>query len=266
MSPPSPADHLPPLKLSVLIPAFNEERTIAQVLDRLLELKNLPQLEILVIDDGSADRTGQIAADYATRHPATVRLLQQSPNQGKTAAVARGLAEFSGDIVMIQDADTEYDPAEIPDLIAPILEGRADVVYGSRFLVKRAARVLYYYHYLANKSLTALSNALTNRNMSDIETCYKAMRAEVARPLRLRSRGFGLEVELTAAICLTRARTYEVPISYYGRTYEEGKKIGWRDGVAAIWYILYFNLIHRFTTDAKRYRREVDEALKEASG
>jgi len=151
------------------------------------------------------------------------------------------------------------------DVIAPILEDVADVVYGSRFMVKRASRVLYYYHYLANKFLTCLSNILTNRNMSDIETCYKAFRREVIVPLRLTSHGFGMEVEITAMVCKTRARTYEVPISYYGRTYEEGKKIGMWDGVAAIWYILYFNLIHPWTNEGSEYIRTVNASLKSRS-
>jgi hypothetical protein len=155
----------------------------------------------------------------------------------------------------------EYDPLEIPDVIGPILDGHADVVYGSRFLVKRASRVLYYYHYLANKFLTCLSNILTNRNMSDIETCYKAFRREVIVPMQLCSRGFGMEVEITAMVCKTRARTYEVPISYYGRTYEEGKKIGTWDGVAAIWYILYFNLVHPLTSSGRKYIQAVNNSL-----
>ncbi|MFN7733353.1 MAG: hypothetical protein ACK5OB_15760, partial [Pirellula sp.] len=147
-------------------------------------------------------------------------------------------------------------------VIAPIVDDVADVVYGSRFLVKKASRVLYFYHYLANKFLTFLSNMLTNRNMSDIETCYKAFRREVLAPLTLTSRGFGMEVEITAMVCKTRARTYEVPISYYGRTYDEGKKIGMRDGVAAIWYILYYNLITPLTGAGQSYIAQVNTALK----
>jgi hypothetical protein len=160
-----------------------------------------------------------------------------------------------------QDADLEYDPAEIPEVVAPIFAGRADVVFGSRFLVRRATRVLYYYHYLANRLLTCLSNMLTNRNMTDIETCYKAFRAGVIKPLRLSSRGFGMEVEITAMVCQTNARTYEVPISYYGRTYREGKKIGFRDGVAAVWYIFYYNLVQPLLPSGRRYVRDVNAFL-----
>jgi hypothetical protein len=145
--------------------------------------------------------------------------------------------------------------------VAPIFAGRADVVFGSRFLVRRATRVLYYYHYLANRLLTCLSNMLTNRNMTDIETCYKAFRAGVIKPLRLSSRGFGMEVEITAMVCQTNARTYEVPISYYGRTYREGKKIGFRDGVAAVWYIFYYNLVQPLLPSGRRYVRDVNAFL-----
>ena len=247
--------------ISILIPAYNEAATIATVLDRVLALP-LGPLEVVVVNDASTDNTGQILETYASSHP-NIKVLTQPRNRGKTAAIRLAIEAFTGDIAVIQDADLEYDPDEIADLVEPILQDRADVVYGSRFMVKKAARVLYFYHYVANKSLTFLSNLLTNRNMSDIETCYKALRREVLKPIRLRSRGFGMEVEITAAICKTKARTYEVPISYYGRTYEEGKKIGWLDGVEAIWYILYFNLFHPWTKVGREYRREVNQLLEE---
>jgi glycosyltransferase involved in cell wall biosynthesis len=249
-------------KISILVPAYNEEKTIGRVLDRLLELP-FSNLEIIVVDDGSRDETRQVVEEIAALH-SQVKMLSQSYNQGKTAAIARAIAMSTGDVLIVQDADLEYDPREIPDVIAPILEDVADVVYGSRFLVKKASRVLYYYHYLANKFLTCLSNILTNRNMSDIETCYKAFRREVIVPLQLTSKGFGMEIEITAMVCKTRARTYEVPISYYGRTYEEGKKIGVSDGIAAIWYIFYYNLVHPRTKRGKDYVASVNAALENA--
>jgi len=249
------------LKVSILVPAFNESKTIERVLNKLLALSIGP-IEIIVVDDGSTDDTGKIVERLSAGQP-EVRLFTQAKNRGKTAAIARAIAESTGTILIVQDADLEYDPTEIADVIAPIADGVADVVYGSRFLVKRASRVLYYYHYLANKFLTCLSNVLTNRNMSDIETCYKAFHRDVIVPFDFRSKGFGMEVELTAMICKTRARTYEVPISYYGRTYEEGKKIGTKDGIAAIWYILYFNMIHPFTRSGRRYIQTVNAALRD---
>ncbi len=249
------------MKLSILIPAYNERPSIRNLLERLVEV-NLPDCEVVIVDDGSKDGTAEIVSDFISAYP-NMRLFQQPVNQGKTAAIARAIAESTGDVLIVQDADLEYDPAEILEVIGPILKGQADVVYGSRFMVKKAARVLYFYHYLANKLLTLLSNLLTNRNMSDIETCYKAFRAEVIRPLRFKSRGFGMEIEITAMICKTAARTYEVPISYYGRTYEEGKKIGVRDGVAALWYIFYFNLLYPWTSSCREYVNTVNEKLAE---
>jgi glycosyltransferase involved in cell wall biosynthesis len=251
------------MKISILIPAYNEAATITAVLSKLDALP-IADMEVIVVDDGSTDGTSELVEAYVSRHP-EVRLLVQSPNQGKTAAIALAVKEAKGDVLIVQDADLEYDPKEIPDVIAPILEDVADVVYGSRFLVKRASRVLYFYHYVANKFLTLLSNVLTNRNMSDIETCYKAFRREVIAPLTLTSQGFGMEVEITAMVCKTRARTYEVPISYYGRTYEEGKKIGFSDGVAAIWYILYYNLVTPWTRTGRDYIKTVNQALAQRS-
>ncbi|XZE44475.1 glycosyltransferase family 2 protein [Pirellulaceae bacterium SH467] len=250
------------VKISILVPAYNEEKTIGRVLERLLELP-FPEKEILVVDDGSQDGTAEVVASVAGRRP-EVKLFRQATNQGKTAAIARAIALSTGDVLIVQDADLEYDPREIPDVVAPILENVADVVYGSRFLVKKASRVLYYYHYIANKFLTCLSNLLTNRNMSDIETCYKAFRRDVIAPMKLTSKGFGMEIEITAMVCKTQSRTYEVPISYYGRTYEEGKKIGLYDGIAAIWYIFYYNLVHPRTKAGREYISTVNTALKDA--
>jgi glycosyltransferase involved in cell wall biosynthesis len=251
--------HAPPGKLSVLIPVYNEEKTVSEIITRVLALGPVVK-EIVIVDDGSKDRTAEIVRARAEGEP-KVRFYQSPQNQGKTAAIKKALELATGDIIIIQDADLEYDPAEIPEVIDPILRGVADVVFGSRFLVRKAARVLYFYHYLANTGLTFLSNVLTNRNMSDIETCYKAFRAEVIKPLVLTSKGFGMEVEITALVCKTHARTYEVPISYYGRAYEEGKKIGFMDGVAALWYIGYYNLVKPWTASGRQYVRLVNEAL-----
>jgi glycosyltransferase involved in cell wall biosynthesis len=212
-----------------------------------------------VVDDGSSDATASRVESFGSPR---VRLVRQVPNAGKTAAVKRGLAEVTSPIVIIQDADLEYDPAEIPYVIEPILTGRADVVYGSRFLVRRAARVLYFYHYLANRGLTLLCNLLTNLNMTDIETCYKAFRTPIVQQIPLTSRGFGMEVEITAMIAKTRARIYEVPISYYGRTYAEGKKIGLLDGLKALGYIFYYNVVQAGSARCRAYVRAVNSFLE----
>jgi glycosyltransferase involved in cell wall biosynthesis len=256
----TPSSERADIRLSVLVPAYNEEPTVAELLRRVLDLGGLVH-EIVVVDDGSQDATVAEVQRVAAEDP-RVRLVQLKTNQGKTAAIRRAIEEATGDCLIVQDADLEYDPAEIPDVVAPIRQGLADVVFGSRFLVRKATRVLYYYHYLANTFLTFLSNLLTNRNMSDIETCYKAFRAGVIKPLRLTSRGFGMEVEITAMVCKTHARTYEVPISYYGRTYAEGKKIGLSDGLAAIWYIFYYNLIQPRLPSGRKYIREVNAFLR----
>jgi len=246
--------------VSVLMAAYNESRTVDVVLRRLLAVA-IPLREVIVVDDGSTDRTAQIVQRVMAEDP-RVRLVRHGANRGKTAAIGRALREATGEILIVQDADLEYDPADLPQVIAPIVEGRADVVYGSRFLVRRATRVLYFYHFLANRGLTLLSNLFTNRNMTDIQTCYKAFRAGILKPLRLSSSGFGMEVEITAMVCKTKARTYEVPISYYGRTYAEGKKIGPRDGMMALFYIFYFNLVAPWTARGRTYVREVNRWLE----
>lgn len=235
--------------LSVVVPAYNEEGTIATVMRRLLKVPNL--LEIIVVDDCSTDRTYEIAASIAGEH-AHVRLLRHAHNLGKTAALKAGFAATRGEIVTVQDADLEYDPAEIKDLIQPILDGAADVVYGSRFLVRKAARVLYFYHYLANKLLTFVSNILTNVNLTDVETGYKAFRGEIIRNMIISSRGFGFEVEVTAKVAKLGCALYEVPISYYGRTYEQGKKIRASDGLMAFWLVFRFNLFCRLRNSYTR--------------
>ncbi len=225
--------------LSVVIPAYNEEATIARVIENVLRLEALA--EIIVVNDCSRDRTAEIVRELAA-HDARVRLIEHKVNGGKTEALKTGFAEIQGEIVIVQDADLEYDPGEIPEVIQPILEGQADVVYGSRFLVRKASRVLYFYHYLANKLLTFTSNLFTNINLTDVETGYKAFRSEIMRNMVITSSGFGFEIEVTAKVAKLGCAIYEVPISYYGRTYEQGKKIQASDGVAAFWYIVKYNL------------------------
>lgn len=242
--------------LSVIIPAFNEQATIVAILEKVCALRCVSQ--VVVVDDASTDSTYSRVAGFGH---SKVCLIRQEKNGGKTAAIRRGLEQATGQITIFQDADLEYDPSEMEDVIRPILENKADIVYGSRFLVRRATRVLYFYHYLANKSLTFLSNLLTNVNMTDIETCYKAFRTPLITRLPLTSSGFGMEVEITALIGKTKARIYEVPISYYGRTYEEGKKIKLRDGVAALWYIFYYNLIAPRMRVQRKYIQEANEYL-----
>jgi glycosyltransferase involved in cell wall biosynthesis len=226
--------------LSVVIPVYNEEETLATIVERVLAIPRL--LEIIIVDDCSSDRSGEIAANLAETHAPKVRAVRQAKNSGKTEALKTGFALTTGEIVIVQDADLEYDPNEILAVIQPILDGYADVVYGSRFLVRKAARVLYYYHYLANKLLVTISNALTNLNMTDVETGYKAFRGDIIRNMIIVSSGFGFEVEVTAKIAKLGCAIYEVPISYYGRTYDEGKKIGLLDGLQAMWLIFRFNL------------------------
>ena len=226
--------------LSVVMPAYNEAVTISTVVGQVLAIPFL--LELIIVDDCSGDETPNIINSLAASDP-RIRYVRQEKNLGKTEALKTGFALTIGDIVIVQDADLEYDPREIADVIGPIVENRADVVYGSRFMVKKAARVLYFSHYLANKALTFLSNMFTNLNMSDIETGYKAFRGDIIRNLLITSKGFGFEVEVTAKVAKLGCAVYEVPISYYGRTYDEGKKIGMKDGFAAIWYIFRFNLM-----------------------
>ncbi len=225
--------------LSIVMPAYNEEATLETVVGKVLAIPHV--LEVVIVNDCSSDATGKVAENLARQHP-KVKVLHQPKNGGKTEALKVGFASTRGDIVIVQDADLEYDPSDIGEVIAPILAGEADVVYGSRFLVRRAARALYFYHYIANKGLTFLSNLFTNVNMTDVETGYKAFKGDIIRGMRITSSGFGFEIEVTAKVAKLRCRIYEVPISYYGRTYEEGKKIGPMDGIAALWYIVKFNL------------------------
>jgi glycosyltransferase involved in cell wall biosynthesis len=225
--------------LSIVIPAYNEETTLEKVVGRVLKVPYL--LEVVIVNDCSNDATGKVAEQLARIHP-KVKVLHHAVNRGKTEALKTGFASTRGEIVVVQDADLEYDPSDIGEIISPIINGEADVVYGSRFLVRRAARVLYFYHFLANKGLTFLSNLFTNVNLTDVETGYKAFRGNIIREMKISSSGFGFEIEVTAKVAKLGCRLYEVPISYYGRTYEEGKKIGTKDGIAALWYIVRFNL------------------------
>jgi glycosyltransferase involved in cell wall biosynthesis len=228
-------------RLSVIVPAFNEERTIEAVLDKVFQF--VPDVhEVLVIDDASEDRTPEVSHAYTLRDQ-RVKLFRHQTNQGKTAALRTGFAACTGSIVVVQDADLEYDPREISDLISPIKEGTADVCLGSRFMVRRAGRVLYFRHFLANKLLTFINNICTDLNLTDVETGYKATRSEIAKNMIIESSGFGFEIEFVAKCKKIGARIYEVPISYYGRTYEEGKKIGLKDGLDAVWYLLKFNIL-----------------------
>ncbi|HYK18182.1 MAG TPA: glycosyltransferase family 2 protein [Bryobacteraceae bacterium] len=226
--------------LSVVIPAYNEEASLNNVVRKILAIPHLH--EVIIVDDCSKDKTGALADDLARLHP-NVRVAHHKKNGGKTEALKTGFAMTTGEIVIVQDADLEYDPDEIGEVIGPILQGKADVVYGSRFLVRKAARVLYYYHFLANKGLTFLSNLFTNVNLTDVETGYKAFRGEIIRNMIITSSGFGFEIEVTAKVAKLKCAMYEVPISYHGRTYEEGKKIGMTDGLAAVWFIVKFNVL-----------------------
>jgi len=223
------------MKLSVIIPVYNEKGTITTLLQRVLDAPY--EKELLVVDDCSRDGTRQLLQEYS--HP-QVRIFFHEVNQGKGAAIRTAIAHAAGDVIIIQDADLEYDPGEYGRLVEPIEKDVADVVYGSRFL-GGPHRVLFYWHSVGNQFLTTLSNMLTNLNLTDMETCYKAFRREVLQAIPLRSNRFGFEPEVTAKIARRRLRVYETPISYYGRTYAEGKKITWKDGLNAVWCILRYH-------------------------
>lgn len=229
------------MKLSIVIPIYNEIDYIATVIQRVQEvdLAGIDK-ELILVDDASTDGTRDLLLSMAGNN---LRVFLQDRNQGKGAALRRGFAEVTGDIVLIQDADLEYDPKEYPRLLEPILSGRADVVYGSRFSGGEPHRVLYFWHALGNRFLTLLSNALTNLNLTDMECCYKVFRREIIEKITIEENRFGFEPEVTAKVARLGCRIFEVGVSYAGRTYAEGKKIGWRDGVRAIWCILKYNLL-----------------------
>jgi glycosyltransferase involved in cell wall biosynthesis len=233
------------MKLSIVIPIFNEEKTLLEIIARVRAATDYEK-ELILIDDCSTDSSRAILKDLEGEPDLSIHY--HYVNQGKGAALRTGFQHVTGDVVMIQDADLEYDPAEYPILLEPIERGLADVVYGSRFKGSRMSRVHMYWHQMANNFLTWLSNMFTNLNLTDMETCYKVFKAEVIRDMKFESNRFGFEPEVTAKVSRVRlngkrVRVYEVPISYYGRDYEEGKKIGWKDGVAAIWHIFKYNVL-----------------------
>jgi glycosyltransferase involved in cell wall biosynthesis len=236
--------------LSVIIPAYNESKTIGDILQKVtgLEIPGI-ELEIIVVNDCSADDTKALVEKFMSAHSdKNIRLLNQEKNQGKGAAIHRGIREAGGDYLLIQDADLEYDPKEYRDLLKPVLNGQADVVYGSRFVGANPHRILFFWHSIGNKMLTTLSNMFTNLNLTDMETCYKLFRTEIIQKIYLCEKRFGFEPEVTAKISrVPGIRIYEVGISYYGRTYEEGKKINWKDGFHAIFCILKYNIFSRKT-------------------
>ena len=228
-----------PMKLSVVTPIYDERATLREVVDRILSVPL--EIELICIDDGSRDGSRELLAALQAQHP-QIKVLLQPRNLGKGAALRRGIQEATGDFVLIQDADLEYDPKDYPLLLEPLIQGKADVVYGSRFMGGAPHRVLYFWHSVGNWLLTLLSNCLTNINLSDMETCYKVFRREIIQAIPLEENRFGFEPEVTVKVAKRHLRIYEVGISYQGRTYEEGKKIGWKDGVRALWVLLKYSI------------------------
>jgi glycosyltransferase involved in cell wall biosynthesis len=226
--------------LSIVIPVYNEGKTVSGLIKTVLEQR--PVMEVVVVEDGSSDNTWQELQAIAPSDP-RIKLYRHEINQGKGAALRTGFSKTTGPIVMVQDADLEYDPSEYYRVLKPILTNKADVVYGSRFIGSESHRVLYYWHSLGNRFLTILSNMVTNLNLTDMETCYKAFRREVIERITIEENRFGFEPEITSKVSRLNVRIYEVAISYYGRTYADGKKIGWKDGFRALWCILKYGLL-----------------------
>ncbi len=234
-------------KLSIIIPAYNEEKTLYSLVEKVMQVPLELKKEIIVIDDCSSDNTFKIAEDVARKFKG-IRVLKNEENSGKGFCLRKGIDEATGDIILIQDADLEYDPNEYPKLLGPILNDQADVVYGSRFMTTEARRVLYYWHFVGNKILTLFSNMICNINLSDMETCYKVFKSDVIKSINLRENRFGFEPEVTFKLSrMKKIRIYEVGISYHGRTYSEGKKINWKDGVRAFYVILKLFFISIFS-------------------
>ncbi len=236
-------------KISIIIPAYNEGDIIKQILEKILEVKLIENIEkeLIVVDDCSTDNTNETVATFKKKHPQeNILIFTQEVNKGKGAAIHRGIEEANGDFIIVQDADMEYDPNEYNRLLQPVFDGFADVVYGTRFVGGEPHRILFFWHSIGNKLLTTLSNVFTNLNLTDMETCYKLFKAKQLKSLLLKENRFGFEPEVTAKISrIPKIRIYEVGISYYGRTYEEGKKIDWFDGFRAIYCILKYNLFDR---------------------
>jgi len=233
------------MKLSVLMPTFNEQEYIEEIVSRVLRQKvdGIDEIEVVIVDDASTDGTRRKLESLALQHGDKIRAFFHEKNSGKGAALKTAIKQMSGDICIIQDADLEYDPKDYSAMLEPIIDGRADCVYGSRFSGSQSKRVLFFWHYVGNKFLTLLSNMFTNLNLTDMETCYKAFRADIIKSIPLRCNRFGFEPEITAKIARRKCRIYEVGISYNGRTYEEGKKISWIDGIKAIFLIIKFGII-----------------------